>query len=90
MNKTNKHKVDLLKRGCKRACCYNADENSNFTCGYMQVEIHWYDTKRGACIKTYDVYHNGKYECSFDTKKSAIEYMNLRNKHYGSIYEKVG
>ena len=56
----------------------------------MQVEIHWYDTKRGACIKTYDVYHNGKYECSFDTKKSAIEYMNLRNKHYGSIYEKVG
>ena len=76
-----KHRVDLSKRGCVMSSI-----NGRWSCSYgthgMAAVAHNYYTKRGAFIKLYDIYHNGVYECTFDTKKVAMGYLESREKGF--------
>ena len=49
----------------------------------MSAVAHNYYTRKGALIKVYDIYYNGVYETSFDTKKIAMSYLECREKDFG-------
>ena len=73
-----KHRVDLSDRGCVPAYPYNAHYSCSYGTHGMSAVAHNYYTKRGAYIKVYDIYHNGVYETSFNTKKVALAYLESR------------
>lgn len=74
----NKHKVDLSKRGCVPAKNYNARWSCSYGDNGIAIQKHNYFTKNGALISVYDIYVKGVYECTFDTKKAAMEYAESR------------
>jgi hypothetical protein len=76
----NKHKVDLSKRGCVPAKNYNARWSCSYGNNGISIVKHNYMTKNDALISVYDIYIKGVYECTFDTKKSAMEYVEGRDK----------
>lgn len=77
-----KHRVDLSKRGCVPATNFNARWMCSYGTHGMAAVAHNYYTSRGAFIKVYDIYHNGVYETSFDTKKTAMCYLECREKGF--------
>lgn len=77
-----KHRVDLSKRGCVPATNFNARWACDYGTHGMSAVAHNYYTSRGAIIKVYDIYHNGVYETSFDTKKVAMGYLESREKGF--------
>lgn len=77
-----KHRVDLSKRGCVPATNFNARWACDYGTHGMSAVAHNYYTSSGAFIKVYDIYHNGVYETSFDTKKVAMGYLESREKGF--------
>ena len=77
-----KHRVDLSKRGCVPATNFNGRWSCSYGVHGMSAVTHNYYTRKGAFIKVYDIYHNGVYETSFDTKKIAMGYMESREKGF--------
>lgn len=77
-----KHRVDLSKRGCVPATNFNARWACDYGTHGMSAVAHNYYTRKGAFIKVYDIYHNGVYETSFDTKKVAMGYLESREKGF--------
>lgn len=77
-----KHRVDLSKRGCVPATNFNGRWSCSYGVHGMSAVTHNYYTRKGALIKVYDIYHNGVYETSFDTKKIAMGYMESREKGF--------
>ena len=77
-----KHRVDLSKRGCVPAANFDARWACDYGTHGMAVVAHNYYTSKGAFIKVYDIYHNGVYETSFDTKKVAMGYLESREKGF--------
>jgi hypothetical protein len=77
-----KHRVDLSKRGCVPATNFNARWACDYGTHGMSAVAHNYYTSKGALIKVYDIYHNGVYETSFDTKKVAMGYLESREKGF--------
>ena len=71
----NKHQVNLSKRGCVPATNFNARWSCSYGIHGMEVIAHNYYTSKGALIKVYDIYHNGIYQISFDSKKAAMTYL---------------
>ena len=67
-NRINKHQVNLLKRGCVPATNFRGYWSCSYDIHGMEVIAHNYYTSKGALIKVYDIYHNGIYEISFDSK----------------------
>ena len=77
-----KHRVDLSKRGCVPATNFNARWACDYGTHGMAAVAHNYYTSKGVLIKVYDIYHNGVYETSFDTKKVAMGYLESREKGF--------
>lgn len=77
-----KHRVDLSKRGCVPATNFDARWSCSYGMHGMSAVAHNYYTSKGAFIKVYDIYHNGVYETSFDTKKVAMGYLESREKGF--------
>ena len=77
-----KHRVDLSKRGCVPATNFNGRWSCSYGMHGMSAVAHNYYTSKGALIKVYDIYHNGVYETSFDTKKVAMGYLESREKGF--------
>lgn len=77
-----KHRVDLSKRGCVPATNFNGRWSCSYGMHGMSAVAHNYYTSKGAFIKVYDIYHNGVYETSFDTKKVAMGYLESREKGF--------
>lgn len=77
-----KHRVDLSKRGCVPATNFNGRWSCSYGVHGMSAVTHNYYTRKGALIKVYDIYHNGVYETSFDTKKIAMGYLECREKGF--------
>lgn len=79
-NELNKHKVDLSKRGCVPAKNYNGRWSCSYGENGLSIQKHNYMTKNDAMISVFDVYIKGVYNCTFNTKKSALEYVELKEK----------
>lgn len=77
-----KHRVDLSKRGCVPATNFNGHWSCSYGTHGMSAVAHNYYTSKGALIKVYDIYHNGVYETSFDSKKIAMGYLESREKGF--------
>lgn len=73
-------KVDLSKRGCVPAVNFDGRWGCSYGMNGMAATAHNYYTKRQSLIKVYDIYHNGVYECTFDTKKETMAYLEARDK----------
>lgn len=74
----NKHQVNLLKRGCVPATNFRGHWSCSYGIHGMEVIAYNYYTSKGALIKVYDIYYNGIYEISFDSKKAAMTYLESR------------
>lgn len=79
-NELKKHVVDLSKRGCVPAKNYSGRWSCSYGNNGISIVKHNYMTKNDALISVYDIYIKGVYECTFDTKKSAMEYVEGRDK----------
>jgi hypothetical protein len=80
INELNKHKVDLSKRGCVPAKNYNGRWSCSYGVNGLSIQKHNYMTKNDAMISVFDVYIKAVYNCTFNTKKSALEYVELKEK----------
>ena len=74
-NKKMKHEVNLSAKGAVPA----TDFNGRWACTYgetgYEIKKHNYTTKTFARISVYDIYFKGEHVKTFDTKKSATEYV---------------
>jgi hypothetical protein len=80
LNELNKHKVDLSKRGCVPAVNFNGRWCCDYGVNGLAIVKHNYMTKNDAFISVFDVYTKGVYDCTFKTKKSALAYVELKDK----------
>lgn len=80
LNELNKHKVDLSKRGCVPAVRFNGRWSCSYGVNGLAIVKHNYMTKNDALISVYDIYTKGVYDCTFKTKKSALAYVELKDK----------
>ena len=74
----NKHQVNLSKRGCVPATNFRGRWSCSYGIHGMEVIAHNYFTSKGALIKVYDIYRNGVYKISFNSKKAAMTYLESR------------
>ena len=79
-NELKKHFVDLSKRGCVPAKNYSGRWSCSYGNNGISIVKHNYMTKNDALISVYDIYVKDVYECTFDTKKAAMEYVEGREK----------
>jgi hypothetical protein len=75
-----KNKVDLSKRGCVPAKNYNGRWSCSYGVNGLSIQKHNYMTKNDAMISVFDVYIKAVYDCTFSTKKSALAYVELKEK----------